>query len=280
MRLISRIPIWSLLRRLHSLHSGPNISGRYISSAPGAQNALDIFKGEWWSRLPEPYARLQAGKIRVFEDPRVHWALSQLGSVNGQTVLELGPLEGAHAYMLERAGCGSIVSIEANPRAYLKCLVVKEIVELTRTHFLCGDFLEYLRNSPPRADAVFASGVLYHMSNPAELMALVSKITGRLFLWTHYYDAGIISQNRKLASRFAREHQSEYAGFQHHLFRYDYGGSLRLARFCGGTRPYAHWMLREEIIAGLKHFGFSEIRTSFEEPDHPNGPAFALIAAR
>jgi hypothetical protein len=278
MRLLSRLPVWRLLRRLQFFRSGPNISGRYVTSAPSFQNALDIFKGEWWSQLPQPYSHLRAGSIRVFEDPRVHWALSEFRTVNGQTVLELGPLEAAHTYMLERAGFSSILSIEANPHAYLKCLVVKEILELTRTHFLCGDFMEYLRNSPPCADVVFASGVLYHMSNPAELIALASKIADRLFLWTHYYDAAIISRNRELARRLSQGHQSEYAGFQHHLFRYDYGGSFRLARFCGGTRPYAHWMLREEIIACLKHFGFGEIRTSFEEPDHPNGPAFALLA--
>jgi hypothetical protein len=276
----SRDHFWRFLRHLQSLGPGPNISARYISSAPSAQNALEIFKGEWWSQLPQPFLHLEAGQIPVFEDPRVHWALDQFGSVNGQTVLELGPLEGAHAYMLERAGFGSVISIEANPRAYLKCLIVKEILELTRTHFLCGDFIEYLRNSPPRVDAVFASGVLYHMIDPAELIALASKIAGRLFLWTHYYDAGIISRNRKVARRFKRNHPAEYAGFQHRLFRYDYGGSFRLARFCGGSRPYAHWMLREDIIACLNHFGFGEIRTSFEEPDHPNGPAFALVALR
>jgi hypothetical protein len=280
LNLISRTSLWRLLRHLQPFGSGPNISGRYITSAPNDQNALDIFKGEWWSQFPQQFGHVQAGQIRVFEDPRVRWALSKLGNVSGQTVLELGPLEGAHTYMLEQAGFGSILSIEANPRAYLKCLIVKEIVGLTRTRFLCGDFLEYLRNSPAQVDAVFASGVLYHLINPAELIGLLSKITRRLFLWTHYYDPGIISRNRKLAGRFKHEHENEYAGFRHQLFRYDYGGSFRLARFCGGSRPYAQWMRREDIIACFKHFGFGEVLTSFEEPDHPNGPAFALITLR
>jgi hypothetical protein len=247
---------------------------------PSFQNALDIFKGEWWSQLPQQFSHLEAGQIPVFEDQRIGWSLSVLGDVSGQSALELGPLEGGHSYMLERAGFASILSIEANPRAYLKCLIVKEIVELKKTRFLCGDFLEYLRDSPAQVDAVFASGVLYHMINPAELIALISKITGRLFLWTHYYDRDIISRHRKLTTKFKPAQESEYAGFRHHLFRFDYRGSARLARFCGGPRPYSQWMPREEIIACLKHFGFGEVRTSFEEPDHPNGPAFALVALR
>ena len=44
----------------------------------------------------------------------------------------------------------SITAIEANRRAYLKCLVMKETLGLTRTRFLLGDFVEYLRASPGR----------------------------------------------------------------------------------------------------------------------------------
>lgn len=180
--------------------------------------------------------------------------------------------------MIEQAGASSIVSIEANPEAYLKCLIVKETVGLERTHFLCGDFIEYLRNSPPHFDAGLASGVLYHLVEPAELIGLLSKITARLYLWTHYYDANIIAADRNLASMFQGERRSEYAGFRHRLFRYEYWGSFGARRFCGGSRPYAHWMTREDILRCLQHFGFSDIRTNFEAADHPDGPAFAVVA--
>ena len=267
-----------LLQHLQVLNSAPDISRPYVTSAPNPQNALDIFRGEWWTQMPEPFSGLSAGEIRLFEDPRVQWALSQLGNVEGQSVLELGPLEGAHTYMLERAGFKTILSIEANPRAFLKCLVMKEILELKRCRFVCGDFLAYLHNCPAPVDAVIACGVLYHMADPVELIGLLSKITRRLFVWTHYYDERMIPQNRNVKRRFRGNHRAEYGGFEHQVFRYEYGGRLQPARFCGGPRPYAHWMLREEILGSLKHFGFQEIQTSFERPDHPNGPAFAVMA--
>lgn len=244
------------------------------------QNALDIFKGEWWSRLPEPFAGFQAGHIKIFEDARIAWALSQLGGVKDQTILELGPLEGGHSYMFERAGAASVIAIEANPRAYLKCLVVKEILDLARTHFLCGDFIEYLRDSPPRAYAVCASGVLYHMIEPVRLISLLSEVTDRLFLWTHYYDAELLRPSRKLFRKFTAEYEREFDGFHYRLFRYNYWGALAVRRFCGGPNHYAHWMRRDDIIACLQHFGFNFIRTNFDVPDHPGGPSFAIVALR
>jgi len=257
-----------------------SLPARYITSAPSPQNALDIFKGEWWCRLPPPFDGLRAGDLQIFDDARITWALSQWSDIDGQKILELGPLEGAHAYMFEQAGAGSVVSIEANPRAYLKCLIVKEILGLARTQFLCGDFIEYLRNSPPPFDAVCASGVLYHMTAPLELLNLISQVTDQIFLWTHYYDAELVGKNRTLARRFTAEFESEMGGFRHRLFRYQYRGSFATRRFCGGSRPYAHWMRRDDIIACLKQLGFDTIQIAFELPDHPDGPSFALVATR
>src|SRR6058998_2055014 len=92
----------------------------YVKSIPSEQNALDIFKGEWSSSLP-PEKGLQTGGVAaLFQDGRVKWAVEQFGGVEGQTILELGPLEGAHTYMLEKMGAASVTAIEANTRAYLK----------------------------------------------------------------------------------------------------------------------------------------------------------------
>ncbi len=261
-----------------ALNLGSAISQRYVQSAPSPQNALDIFKGEWWSRLPAPFAALHAGALTMFEDVRISWALSQFGELKNQSVLELGPLEGGHSYMFERAGAASVLAIEANPRAYLKCLVVKEILNLRHTHFLCGDFLEYWRNDPPRCDAACASGVLYHTLEPVELIAPLSKVTDRLFLWTHYYDPQLLRP--KQLKRFTAQYEREYEGFSSRLFRYNYWGSLGARRFCGGSRAYAHWARREEILACLEHFGFNTVHTAFETPDHADGPALALVALR
>lgn len=267
-----------IIRRFRASES--TLRSGYFASAPSVQNALDIFQGEWHTTLPGELHGLRAGTIDLFEDPRISWALREMGEVAGKTVVELGPLEGAHTYMLEQAGCASITSIEGSPRAYLKCLVLKEILGLQRVHFLCGDFVEYLRGGPAKADAVIASGVLYHMTNPAELIDLISRMADRVFIWTHYYDERALAGRTDVRGKLSGRNETEYKGFRHALFRYEYGTSFGLKRFCGGPNPHAFWMERDAILDCLRYFGFNSIVTGFDEPDHPDGPAFAVVARK
>ena len=39
-------------------------------------------------------------------------------------------------------------------------------------------------------------------------------------------------------------------------------------------------MTKDDILRCLEFFGFSASQAFMEQPDHPNGPAFALIARR
>lgn len=256
------------------------ILDRYVTSAPSVQNALDIFSGEWASKLPGYLQSIEAGQIRLFQDPRIQWAVEKFGGIQGDRVLELGPLEAGHTYMLEKLGAASIIAVEANTRAYLKCLIVKEIMGLTRTHFLCGDFVEYLRNSPDKFDVCFASGVLYHMLNPVELLTLMAEVSDKIFIWTHYYDAEIIHRNAIVAPKFTDSIAADHNGFKHTLYRYEYATALDSPGFCGGSNPFSYWMNREELLSCLGYVGLTNIDIKFELPDHPNGPCLALTAIR
>ena len=90
----------------------------------------------------------------LFEDERIAWFIEELGGVQNQSVLELGPLEAGHTYMLARAGAASVLGIEANPHAYLKCLIIREIMELRQARFLCGDFIKYLQTTEEKFDCL------------------------------------------------------------------------------------------------------------------------------
>ena len=255
-----------------------SILDSYVTTAPSAQNALDIFAGEWSSRLPDPHSELRAGPIPLFADDRVTWAIERFGGVAGRSVLELGPLEGGHTYLLRNAGA-SVTAIEAQTRAYLKCLIAKELLGMTGVRFLLGDFMEYLRDEPEHVDICFASGVLYHMRNPVETIALMADVADRLFLWTHVYDEDIIRASELLAPRFPSSEPASYRGFEHTLHRFDYSSALDSNAFCGGSAPHSNWLSRADLFAALERFGWTVDATAFDTPDHPHGPALALTAS-
>lgn len=259
-----------------------NVLDQYVTSAPSAQNALDIFAGSWVSKLPEPLAELRAGPVPLFDDARIGWAAEQLGDFKGRTVLELGSLEGGHTYQIERLGAAAILAIEANTSAYLRSLILKELLGSRRARFICGDFVAFLRENQKTFDACFASGVLYHMRNPAELIALIARASDRVLLWTHYYDEAIICRRPDFGSRFpdVPPQQAEYQGFKHLLYRHQYQGELNEATFCGGSAPYSLWMTRDDILACLRYFGFDDLRIGLEAPDHGGGPSFTVAAIR
>ncbi|MDE2018491.1 MAG: methyltransferase type 12, partial [Hyphomicrobiales bacterium] len=127
---------------------------RYVSEPPSAQNAIDCLPG--WNTALRPEIGVVAGPATFYDDPRIHWALDQFGDVTGKSVLELGPLEASHTALIERRGAGSILAIEANRLAYLRCLVVKELLGLKASKFELGDFAPWLETTDRRFDLVVA----------------------------------------------------------------------------------------------------------------------------
>jgi hypothetical protein len=260
----------------------------YIGTKPSAQNALDIFANEWSSKFPDFPEDAAFGKAiaapgiaDLFEDARMNWVLSQIGGCHDFSILELGPLEGGHTYMLDRAGAKSILAIESNTRAFLKCLIAKEVLNIKAASFVLGDFCEYLKDCDgAKYDLVIASGVLYHMKNPVRLIADISKLTDKAFFWTHYYDSAVLSEKEDFRTRFGRSERLSEEGFNCKAYKQKYQTALGWKGFCGGGNEYSRWLKREDIINCCKHFGFNSIAIEFDHPHHPHGPAFALMCVK
>ncbi|HYX32312.1 MAG TPA: class I SAM-dependent methyltransferase [Oligoflexus sp.] len=253
-------------------------SDHYVRSLPSVQNAVDLFKGDWWSKLPLP--NIVAGEVPLFEDSRIQWAIKTMQGLDGKKILEVGPLEGGHSYMMEAAGASSITAIEMNRACYLRCLITKEILSLKKVNFLCGDILPYLRSKPGNYDVVFALGVLYHMINPVEFIELVSGVSDKIVLWTHYYEKKSIESDPKLRRHFSTLTKSNWKGYEHTLCRQDYFSSIFESRFCGGTANYSNWILRDDLIGALKFFGFTKIEIGFDAAVGPAGPNICVLASK
>jgi len=252
------------------------INPHFVDWFPRTDNAFRIFQGEWSSTLP---GFSLGGPARLFEDGRILWFEEKLGSFSGKRILELGPLEGAHTMMLTHRGA-DVLAIEANQRAFLRCLTVKEVFGLSKARFLLGDFLKYLGSNPPRFDFVLASGVLYHMSDPIGFLQSVAAVTDTVGLWTHYFDRAAFAERGQIPANFVLEPRRVHAGTREvELYDQKYLDALNWTGFCGGTRPGSTWMTREGIIQILEDESFV-VETGVEQRDHPHGPAFCVFAHR
>lgn len=256
-----------------------NILDQYVKEAPKYQNAVDVFKGSWASRLPDLYGKLDSGPHDLFNDKRIIWAEKQLGGFTDKSILELGPLEAGHSFMLQNLGAGKVTAVEASTQAYLKCLVVKEMFALTKCNFLLGDIVKYLEQASNRYDICLASGVLYHMTQPVKMLHLVSEIAPKIILWTHYYDEKIVKDNYKLAARIAAPEVQSYAGIQFNAYKYNYHLGLAYNNFCGGANPYSYWLTKDTILECLDKFGFDKV-TIKSHDIIPAGPSFMLVAEK
>ena len=257
-----------------------DILDAYITQGPTPQTVLDIFQGEWSSKMPASSGLTTTpGPAALFEDARIDWLSQTIGGFSDKTVLELGPLEAGHTYMMHNGGARSLVVVEANSRSYLKCLCIQQIFELNRAKFLYADAMHYAAETTENFDVCVASGILYHMTSPVEFIANVARMSKTLFIWTHYYDESI-KEREELAGQFEEEHEIEFAGKSYTVSKRNYQEALNWAGFCGGGKPWALWLTRDSLMRALTDNGFNVQAIGFDQVDHTNGPAIALIARK
>jgi hypothetical protein len=267
-----------LKKKLRSTKSGSGAFDPYVSSAPSLQNAVDTVAG--WNTSFPPHLELKAGALATYNDPRILWAIQNFGPLEGRRVLELGPLEGGHTSMLEAAGA-QVDAIEANQRAFLRCLITKEILGLTRSKFWLGDFMKALQTSEQSYDFIVACGVLYHLTNPLDLVELVAKRTGAVYFWTHVVTEESMPRSdprRFVIAPIVETHQ--FHGLSVRAYRRTYANAQDNVTFCGGLNDEHRWLHRDDLLEALKAVGFTDIRTAHDEPAHPYGPALSIFARK
>jgi hypothetical protein len=251
----------------------------YVVGMPCAQNAIGILPG--WNHALPPELGVTGGGGPFYADPRIAWAIEQAGGIAGKRVLELGPLEASHTYMLEQGKPAVLCAIEANKLAFLRCLVVKEVFDLKIARFLLGDFTDWLDESPERYDLIVASGVLYHMQKPLRLLELMAARTDAFYLWTHYVSQEAMPEGDPRRGGFVGDIEiHECRGLPVRLYNRSYRGSWKKKSFCGGAHDLHRWIEKDDLLALIRALGFSDVRIAHDDPAHVNGPSFSIFAQR
>ena len=190
------------------------------------------------------------------------------GKINleGLTVLDLGCLEGMHASLLQGYGAKKVVAIEGRGENFLKALIVKNAFKLDKCEFLFGDVNEVLASFSSNFDLCLASGILYHLSNPIDLLYRVGQLSSNLFVWTHYADERIPLGPTEKIIRGNHIYQGKY-------FTEGANNSV------GGLEERVFWLFEQDLLAAVKDAGFSSIEIIKKEK-HANGPAITLWATK
>jgi len=257
-----------------------DILDTYVKTAPDPQSVIDIFADEWSSKMPENSGLIsKPGSAALFSDARITWLSDQIGGFEGKNILEMGPLEAGHTYMLCKGGAKAVTAIESNSRSYLKCLCIKELFALDQAKFLYGDALAYAHKSTERFDLCVASGILYHMIQPIEFLQKLTERSNTMFVWTHYFDEEALKKNN-LSRQFEAPSEISVGGKKYCVAKRNYMEALGWAGFCGGGNTWANWLTRDSLFRAVEDCGFAVSSVGFDHAGHPNGPSLAFIAKR
>ena len=259
--------------------TGAQEFSQYEMRLPSHQNAIELIPG-WSSAFPFELG-LKAGNIPLFADIRILNALKAYGAIRDKTILEVGPLEAMHTHILNQCRPARIDAIEANKLCFLRCLVTKDILKLDRANFYLGDIQSWLHETETVYDLAIASGVLYHMQDPADFLSLISARSNAIFIWTHFFDEQAMpTSDLRLLPFSGRVETRDVDGLKLHYHERTYSNANTNASFCGGMKDKHYWMRKDENLLLLAHFGFTEIVELEVDLDHPGGPCFSVFARK
>jgi hypothetical protein len=199
------------------------------------------------------------GRISAAGDPRVDRFLRF--APEAATILELGALEGAHTFILaELPGIKRVLALEGRELNLRKARFVQNLLHIRNADFMQANLEHYDLAALGNFDAVFCSGLIYHLPEPWKLIEQLPAIAPKLFIWTHY-----------AAEAEAHTIPGGLRGKIHHE-----GGA---AEPLSGMSPTATWLTLESLISLLSASGYQSVQVMLDEPTHANGPAVTLGAS-
>lgn len=199
------------------------------------------------------------GTISAREDERIAQFFQSIP--RPRSILELGSLEGAHTIQLAaRDGVERVVAIEGRAANIRKAELVRHSLGAEKIEFVQANLEETELSRFGKFDAVFCSGLLYHLPEPWKLLDQLPRSAPALFVWTHYAD-----------DLNAAEIREGFRGQVHH----EGGPNEPLS----GLSATAFWPTLGSLLKMLARSGYRTIHVIKNDATHPNSPAITLAAA-
>jgi SAM-dependent methyltransferase len=177
------------------------------------------------------------------------------------TILELGSLEGAHSFILaQHPGVQRVVALEGREANLRKARFVQGLVQVGNVEFAQANLEHAELAAFGKFDAVFCSGLLYHLPKPWKLIEQLPAVASRLFIWTQY----------------AAETEAHDVG---HGLRGKIHGEGGSDEPLSGLSPTATWLTLDSLRGLLTASGYRRIEVIHDDAAHPNGPAATIGAS-
>lgn len=179
---------------------------------------------------------------------------------DAHTILELGSLEGGHTFALaKRATAKRVVGIEGRHVNVARAQFVQQYLGITNVSFFVDNLETTNLASYGIFDAVFCSGLLYHLPTPWTLIEQISRVSQNLFLSTHYAKLG--------------QENVAHNGIQGMMYN-----EIGLADPLSGLSTQSFWPTFAGLIYMLKEYGFDNIDILHDNQEHPHGAIVNLSA--
>lgn len=173
--------------------------------------------------------------------------------IAGWRILEPGPADGRYTVALARRAL-SVVAVE--PREGNVATVRKAAEWLVNVAVVQADATQYVRQCEP-FDAVFHSGVLYHLTHPVRHLHDLARVAPRLWLDTHVADGGPRDDEAFRGRAYPAYRRAESRGEPR-----------------SGLHPFARWLSEGSLLAALDGAGYA-VRVVSRRVEK-NGPRITL----
>lgn len=220
---------------------------------------LEFEKRKPWITKFEIQGKTYGGNFDAMNDARVAQFFEQLPNV--KTVLELGSLEGGHSFALAKNDqVTSVKAIEIRPANIEKAKFVQNLLGDTKVDFIEADLEKVKLTDFGQFDAVFCSGLLYHLPKPWELLEQFKDISPNVFIWTQYAD-------EKSAKKVVNGYRGKW-----------YREGSWLDPLSGRSR-YSFWLSLGSLMQILTESDFKQTFIIENNLTHQNGWAITLASS-
>jgi len=198
------------------------------------------------------------GGERSFEDDvRIPWFLNSFPEA--RAILDLGSLEGGQTFQLAKRPGIQVLGIEGRQSNIERAKFAQRVLGIKNVKFVLADLETCDLSKFGQFDAVFCSGVLYHMPQPWKLIDKIRAVTKKLFIWTHY-----------VADDKADQVVNGFWGWWY----YKQG----LEDSLSGLSLKSFWLTFQSLQDMLKRYGFTRLKILENNPQGQNGPCVTVVA--